>query len=299
MTLSEVSTRYSLGKVSRDGEFRYLAKLNNLVEPKSLAFISEERFLLELDLDMVSCLITNGQIAHRLLAENSNIGIIISEKPREDFFRLHELLVEDHYYYDDFDTVIAETASVSENTYVAKKNVRIGEGTIIYPNATIHENVIIGSECLIESGVVLGCQGFEVATVAGKKKVIKHGGKTIIGNDVIIKSNSTITRGLFPTKNTIIGDNVVCNNLVQIDHGSVIGSGTLIGSCAMISGNVRVGNDVWIGPSAAISNGITIGDNCWVSLGSVVTKDVQAGSRVSGNFAIDHEKFIQFIKSIR
>jgi len=67
----------------------------------------------------------------------------------------------------------------------------------------------------------------------------------------------------------------------------------------MISGNVRVGNDVWIGPSAAISNGITIGDNCWVSLGSVVTKDVQAGSRVSGNFAIDHEKFIQFIKSIR
>ncbi|MBN2228190.1 MAG: UDP-3-O-(3-hydroxymyristoyl)glucosamine N-acyltransferase, partial [Candidatus Thorarchaeota archaeon] len=283
----------------RDGEFRFLAKLNNLVESDSLAFLSDERFLVELDENMVSCVITDKQIASKLIALDSRFGILIAKKPREVFFQLHELLVEDNYYYYDFDSEISGTAEIAESAYVAKKNVKIGDRSVVYPNATIHENVIIGSDCLIESGVVLGCQGFEVDTIAGKKKVIKHGGKTIIGNDVIIKSNSSITKGLFPTKNTIIGDNVICNNLVQIDHGSVIGSRTLIGSCAMISGNVRIGNDVWIGPSAAIVNGITIGDNCWISLGSVVTKNVEADRRVSGNFAIDHEKFIQFIKSIR
>ena len=36
-----------------------------------------------------------------------------------------------------------------------------------------------------------------------------------------------------------------------------------------------------------------------VTLGSVVTRTVEAGERVTGNFALPHERFIRFIKSIR
>jgi UDP-3-O-[3-hydroxymyristoyl] glucosamine N-acyltransferase len=67
----------------------------------------------------------------------------------------------------------------------------------------------------------------------------------------------------------------------------------------MIAGSVDIGEDVWIGPSAVISSGIRIGDRAAITLGSVVTRSVEAGKRVSGNFAIDHERFIQFLKSIR
>jgi UDP-3-O-[3-hydroxymyristoyl] glucosamine N-acyltransferase len=44
---------------------------------------------------------------------------------------------------------------------------------------------------------------------------------------------------------------------------------------------------------------LTIGKKASISLGSVVTKDVKEGNRVSGNFAIDHDRFIAFIRSIR
>ncbi len=66
-----------------------------------------------------------------------------------------------------------------------------------------------------------------------------------------------------------------------------------------IGGRTIVGDDVWIGINSTISNGLTIGDNCRISLGSVVTQSVAAGKTVTGNFAIDHKKFIEFIKSIR
>jgi UDP-3-O-[3-hydroxymyristoyl] glucosamine N-acyltransferase len=67
----------------------------------------------------------------------------------------------------------------------------------------------------------------------------------------------------------------------------------------VLAGSVRLGNDVWIGPNSTISNGVTVGDGAKVSLGAVVTRDVPAGARVTGNFAVDHEKFLGFLKSIR
>ena len=64
-------------------------------------------------------------------------------------------------------------------------------------------------------------------------------------------------------------------------------------------GGSKIGDDVLIGPSASITSGLTIGDGAFITVGSVITKDVMAGTRVTGNFAIDHQKFITFIKSIR
>jgi len=57
---------------------------------------------------------------------------------------------------------------------------------------------------------------------------------------------------------------------------------------------------VSIGPSASISSaGIVIGDKAVITTGSVVTQDVAPGQRVTGNFAIDHDKFIAFLRGIR
>ena len=58
-----------------------------------------------------------------------------------------------------------------------------------------------------------------------------------------------------------------------------------------------VGDDVWIGVNATVSNRIKIGKGARVSLGSVVTKDVPAGQTVTGNFAIDHARFMKNLKA--
>jgi UDP-3-O-[3-hydroxymyristoyl] glucosamine N-acyltransferase len=56
---------------------------------------------------------------------------------------------------------------------------------------------------------------------------------------------------------------------------------------------------VWVGPSASISSGLKIGNRASVTVGAVVTRDVAPGARVSGNFAIEHDKLIAFLRTIR
>ena len=44
---------------------------------------------------------------------------------------------------------------------------------------------------------------------------------------------------------------------------------------------------------------IDIGKGARVNIGSVATRDVEPGKAVTGNFAIDHDRFISNLKSIR
>jgi UDP-3-O-[3-hydroxymyristoyl] glucosamine N-acyltransferase len=66
----------------------------------------------------------------------------------------------------------------------------------------------------------------------------------------------------------------------------------------LIAGSATIGDDVWIVPNASVSSGIIIGDNAFITIGSVVVKNVPSSSKVSGNFAIPHNKFIENLKRI-
>ena len=67
----------------------------------------------------------------------------------------------------------------------------------------------------------------------------------------------------------------------------------------MVAGSTTIGDDVWIGPGASISSEIVIGNGASVTIGSVVVRDVAPGQKVTGNFAVDHKKFIAFMRKIR
>jgi UDP-3-O-[3-hydroxymyristoyl] glucosamine N-acyltransferase len=298
MELNELTLKNTKFRIIKNNSFKHLAKLNNLNGYNNLVFLSNEDFFCQIN-EKVSCIITTENLLEKIINNYENIGILVTKNPRELFFKIHEKLIDENFYYNNFISKISIDTDIDKSSFISEKNVVIEKGTKIYPNVTVLQNVKIGKNCIVESGTVLGCPGFEVAKINGGKRVIKHAGFTEIGDNVRIKSNCTITKGLFPTKNTIIKNNVLINNLVQVDHGSVIGERTLIGSSAMISGNSNIGKDVYIGPSAVISNGINIGDGSNISLGAVVTKDVGYNKKVSGNFAIDHDKFIEFIKKIR
>ena len=59
-----------------------------------------------------------------------------------------------------------------------------------------------------------------------------------------------------------------------------------------------IGEDSWVGPNSSIAH-ISVGDRSNVTLGAVATKNVAEASRVSGNFAIDREKFLVHRKSLQ
>jgi len=176
--------------------------------------------------------------------------------------------------------------------------VDIGAGCQIDEHVIIKPFTKIGKNVIIRSNSDIGSDGFEVAKVNGQKKIVKHGGMVIIGDDVEIQSLNTISRGLFPSRNTIIDSGVKTADLVHIAHGVQVGAGTMITAGVTISGNTTIGKNVVIGPGAAISNRILIGDDAEITIGSVVVRNVQNGEKVTGNFAIEHQNFIKsLIKS--
>lgn len=98
-----------------------------------------------------------------------------------------------------------------------------------------------------------------------------------------------------------LGDRVSINAFVHIwgSGGVTIGDDSLIASHVAITSlthdpkaaafaqtlvtkPVSIGRNVWIGSHAVILPGVTIGDNAVVGAGAVVTRDVPAGSIVTG-----------------
>jgi UDP-3-O-[3-hydroxymyristoyl] glucosamine N-acyltransferase len=73
----------------------------------------------------------------------------------------------------------------------------------------------------------------------------------------------------------------------------------MIAANAVVAGSSVLGERVWVGPSATISNGLTVGDDASISLGAVVTRDVAPRARMTGNFAVEHERFLAFLRTMR
>ena len=155
----------------------------------------------------------------------------------------------------------------------------------------------IGAESVIRAGTVIGSEGFQVIRAGDDVIRVVHAGTVRIGRGVDIHANSCVDRGLFGE--TTVGDNSTIDDLVYVAHEVTIGRRCLIGAHAVINGSTVVGDDAWVGPGAVLSNGVTLGAGANVTLGAVVTRDVAPGARVTGNFAIDHERFLAFIRSMR
>ena len=93
----------------------------------------------------------------------------------------------------------------------------IDSGTIIFAGAKILDDTIIGKNCVIHSGVVIGSDGFGFSPQKdGNYKKIPQTGIVILGNNVDVGSNSTIDRATLGV--TSIGNGVKLDNQIQIAH---------------------------------------------------------------------------------
>jgi UDP-3-O-[3-hydroxymyristoyl] glucosamine N-acyltransferase len=223
----------------------------------------------------------------------------LSQAPRRDFFKFHNhLAAHTDFYWRDFPTEIAPNAVISPRAEIAEKNVRIGRRTMVEPNVTVFPHSIVGDDVILRAGCVIGMQGFEFKRLDGEILPVAHAGGVWLHDRVEVQANSTVDRSVFGGF-TEVGEDSKIDNLVHISHNVKIGKRCFIVANAMIAGSVVIGDDVWIGPSASISSEITIGDRAFVTLGSVVTRDIAPDQHVTGNFAIDHEKYIAFLRTIR
>lgn len=275
-----------------DGEFDALEQCTRVRGERALTFLESEKYLPALDDKRISCVICTPEL--RGAIPEHIAGVVLTSAPKVLFFKLHNRLEAERQRVP---SQIDPAAQISPLACIAPHNVIIEKDVIIEPFVVINENSVIQSGTRICSGTTIGAQGFTVVKESGDVAFIVHdAGRTVIGPRVQIGSNCTIERGALQNDVTQIGQCCMIDNGVLVGHGTVIGKRGLIAAETIISGNCTFGDRIWIGVNGTISNAINVGDDARISLGAVVTKDVPAGATVTGNFAIDHQRFMQNLK---
>lgn len=294
MRLDEVAERLDI-TIIRSQEFDHLGFFSD-PRQRVLSPFFNRKFLAGLVANpKIVMVLTTPQLAEAIPAER---GLATAGNPLETFIKFHILLHEQGSYWRPFNSRISPDARIHPRAYVASNNVEIGRGVIVGPNATILERTIVGDECVIGPGVVLGCEGYEPRDLDGRRIIVPHAGGVRLGKRVQIQANSAVSCSVYGGF-TEIGDETTTDNFVHIAHNVTIGRRCRLAAAAMIAGSTAIGDDVWIGPNSTVSSGIKIGNRAKVTLGAVVTQDVADDGHVSGNFAIEHKKLLKFISSIR
>lgn len=175
--------------------------------------------------------------------------------------------------------VIEDDVTLGERVYIGANSVigrgsELGDDTSVMAGVIIYPQVRVGRRCILHGGAVIGADGFGIAKdeTAAWIKVPQLGGVTI-GDDVEIGANTAIDRGAI--ENTVIGDGVRLDNLIQVGHNVTIGAHTAIAGLTGIAGSATIGARCIIGGHAGIAGHIEIVDDVVVTGGTPVLSSLR------------------------
>ena len=175
---------------------------------------------------------------------------------------------------------------------------RVGDDTRLMPRVTLYADVVVGRRCLLQSGSVVGADGFGFAPDAGNWYKVPQVGGVRIGDDVEIGANTTIDRGAI--EDTIVGDGVKLDNQIQVGHNVVIGAHTAIAACTGISGSTTIGQRCMIGGMVGFAGHLTIADDVIVTGYSLVSASIRkAGSYSSGMPTVETRAWRRMVAYLR
>lgn len=193
---------------------------------------------------------------------------------------------------------IGEGAVIGPGCHLAR-GVRIGARTRLAANVSVYHDCVIGEDCLVHAGTVIGADGFGFARErSGEWIKIPQVGRVVIGNRVEIGANTTIDRGALD--DTVIADGVKLDNQIQIGHNVRIGENTAIAGCVGIAGSTTIGARCMIGGQAGIIGHLNIADDVVVSAGTLVTKSITRPGVYTANLPVQgHADWVRNFAHLR
>jgi UDP-3-O-[3-hydroxymyristoyl] glucosamine N-acyltransferase len=282
--------------VLRDGPFDLTGKLSTLLDGLCVPLRSA-KYLDEVNANpRVSAVLTTREIADGL---DARFAVAVTDKPDMAHAELHARLAEKREAeLRARPNRIDASAVIDPFARIADHGVEIGGRVRIGAHVSIAPGVVVEDDCVLHPGVSLGVPGFNTGIIGGRQRIIPQLGGVRLKPYVELLANVCVARALFGGETTL-GEETVVDNLVYIAHDVQIGRRVQICALVNILGRVEIGDEAYIGPSSVIINGARIGEKAKVSIGAVVTRDVAAGTTVSGNFAIPHDRFLTHLRSIR
>lgn len=157
----------------------------------------------------------------------------------------------------------------------------VGEGGWLAPRVTLYHDVRIGKRVVIQSGAVIGGEGFGFANEKGVWQKIAQIGGVTLGDDVEVGANTTIDRGALA--DTLIGNGVKLDNQIMIAHNVQIGDNTAMAGCVGISGSTKIGRNCMIAGGVGMVGHIEVCDGVFVTGMTMVTRSItEPGAYSSG-----------------
>ena len=191
---------------------------------------------------------------------------------------------------------IGDDVSIDTGTIVYPQSY-LGDGTVIgknclvHPQVTLRERTVLGDRVIVQSGAVLGGDGFGFITVDGEHLKVPQVGNVVIEDDVEIGANTAIDRAT--TGSTVVKRGTKIDNLVHIAHNDVIGEHCFIVAQTGISGSVTVGDRVTLAGQTGTAGHINIGANSVFIGRAGITKDTPANYFGAGTPARPHQEWLR------
>lgn len=192
--------------------------------------------------------------------------------------------------YVESDVIIDDDTILFPQVYIGK-GCQIGKNCLIYPQTVIRENCILGDRVILQSGVVIGGDGFGYEKNGEIYLKVPHIGKVILENDVEVGANSTIDRATLGE--TRIGSGTKIDNLVMIAHNVKIGKNCIIVAQCGIAGSSRLGDDVVMAGQCGVVDHGKIGNRVRLAARTGVVNSIPDDQMVSGFPAQDHRTEIK------
>ncbi|MBD9439273.1 UDP-3-O-(3-hydroxymyristoyl)glucosamine N-acyltransferase [Pseudomonas sp. PDM04] len=175
---------------------------------------------------------------------------------------------------------IGAGVSIGAHCFIGARS-EVGEGGWLAPKVTLYHDVRIGKRVVIQSGAVLGGEGFGFANEKGIWQKIAQIGGVLVGDDVEIGVNTAIDRGALA--DTLIGNGVKLDNQIQIAHNVQIGDHTAMAACVGISGSTKIGKHCMLAGGVGLVGHIEICDKVFITGMTMVTHSItEPGSYSSG-----------------
>ena len=110
-------------------------------------------------------------------------------------------------------------------------------------------------------------------------------GAVRIGDDVEIGANTCVDRGALD--DTVIGNGVKLDNLIQIGHNVKVGDNAAMAGCVGVAGSAEIGAGCTVGGGAVVLGHLTLADGVHISAASVVTRSIREPGLYTGMFPLD------------
>lgn len=192
--------------------------------------------------------------------------------------------------------VIEAGASIGNNAVIMAQSylgehVKIGNFTTIHPGVKIYSDCVVGSNCTLHAGVIIGADGFGFAPQADNQYAkVPQIGNVVIEDRVEIGANTAIDRATLGS--TIIREGVKLDNLIQIAHNVEIGKNTVIAALTGIAGSTKIGENVMIGGQVGIAGHLTIANGVKIAAQTGISASVLKENVVlQGTPAVDTMDF--------